>query len=125
MDAGGSAWPAPGSAVWVVEVDGAVVGFCHIGPSPDVDAGDDTRHLHALYVDPRFAGRGLGSALLLAGRDSLAIAGFAEATLWVLAGNTRARAFYEGHGWRPDGTARADAEPGVTFRELRYRSALR
>ena len=39
--------------------------------------------------------------------------------LWVLRDNARARRFYEGHGWRADGTERVAG--GVV--EVRYRRA--
>ncbi len=32
--------PAPGSSTWGAEIDGVIAGFCHVGPSPDDDAGE-------------------------------------------------------------------------------------
>jgi hypothetical protein len=55
---------------------------------------------------------------------SLYEAGFAEATLWVLDKNVRARRFYERGGWRPDGTSKDDAREGFTLHEVRYRIGL-
>jgi hypothetical protein len=48
------------------------------------------------------------------------LVGFHRVVLWVLAGNTRARAFYEAWGFTPDGTSmlwQADDEP---LSEVRY-----
>ena len=48
----------------------------------------------------------------------------AVAGLWVLAGNVRARRFYEAGGWRTDGTERAERVFGVPVVEARYRKTL-
>jgi ribosomal protein S18 acetylase RimI-like enzyme len=50
--------------------------------------------------------------------------GYADAILWVLADNPRARAFYEREGWALDGAEKTDEFLGVAVRELRYRIAL-
>lgn len=42
-------------------------------------------------------------AAALAAVGHLAANGFRSVVLWVLAGNRRARRFYERHGWRADG----------------------
>ena len=52
-------------------------------------------------------------------RRRLAEAGFSEAILWVLQGNDRARSFYEGEGWSPDG-----ATPGRATSPFRRRRSL-
>ncbi len=113
------------TTTWVAEEDRAVVGFCHVGPSPDAGAPEETGHVHALYVATPCAGRGIGAALLSAGVASLQDAGFREATLWVLADNLRARGFYEHQGWRTDGASKNEEQAGVTFHELRYRKTMR
>jgi hypothetical protein len=58
--------------------------------------------------------------------------GYREAILWVLAGNERARRFYEAAGWTLDGAqktehiggAGAAAGAGTTVTEVRYRRTL-
>ena len=90
-----------GVFVFVVELDAEVRGFVSGGPSRDGGAGGE---VYAIYVDPRFQGRGGGSRLLEAAARQLAGSGFAEASLWVLADNRAARGFYESQGWGPDGT---------------------
>ena len=66
-------------------------GFASISPG----AGE----LGALYVDPQAWGTGLGQALIIEAERRLAER-HAVAGLWVLAGNVRARRFYEAGGWQ-------------------------
>lgn len=61
--------------------------------------------LNALYVLPDEWGSGVGSRLHDAAVEKLGELG-AEARLWVLEANTRARRFYERRGWRLDGRER-------------------
>ncbi len=102
----------PDRVFLVAERDGTVVGFAGISPG----------WLRNLFVDPVEWGRGTGARLhdeaieLL--RDSNA-----EALLWVLEANDRARAFYERRGWRPDGEQQ-QAEHPPHPPELRYRLEL-
>jgi len=49
---------------------------------------------------------------------------FRRATLWVLAGNARARAFYETVGWNADGHERHRMLRGTDVHEVRYQTAL-
>ena len=77
---------------WVFERDGAAVGFASVHGSV----------LTGLYVRPEAQGDGIGTALL-----EVAVAHGAR-ELWVYAGATQARAFYERHGWVAAG------EPEVT-----------
>ncbi len=99
-------------------------------PARGVDAGGVGK-LYAIYVDPSWWGRGLGRALIENARRLMAERGHAAALLWVLAGNSRAEAFYRADGWRPDGSRRDDEigagwgpDSGVVIDELRYRRAL-
>ncbi len=62
--------------------------------------------------------------MLRAGIGSLAEFGFAEAALWILAGNDRACKFYEGQGWRANSAVQTEEISGVLFREVRYRRDL-
>ena len=53
---------------------------------------------------------------------ALKLAGYADATLWVLRGNRRARDFYEVSGFVPDGAAKIDTNAaGISYDEVRYR----
>lgn len=79
-------------------------------------------HIFSLYVHPAGQGLGLGRALLDAATDRLREAGYVEATLWVFAGNTAARAFYAKQGWQPDGGTRVEA--AYRLPEVRLRRTI-
>jgi GNAT superfamily N-acetyltransferase len=66
-------------------------------------------------------GTGLGRELMAAACRGLAAAGYEQATLWVLAGNARARRFYDRAGWVPDGSQKQDEIAGLGVTEVRYR----
>jgi ribosomal protein S18 acetylase RimI-like enzyme len=105
-------------AVLVAERSGEVVGFAALGPARDLEGAGE---LYAINVDPDHWGTGAGRALLAAAEAELARQGFAEAVLWVLPGNARARRFYETAGWMADGIERRSEAFGVSFAEVRYR----
>jgi GNAT superfamily N-acetyltransferase len=73
--------------------------------------------VHQLYVAPEHLRHGHGAALLgLAQRTG------DELLLWTFETNTGARAFYEAHGFRPDGPADSDNEertPAIRYRWTR------
>lgn len=98
-------------------------GFATVGPSRDADR-PDAGELRALYVDPLGWDRGIGRALIAAARDELLRRGFTDATLWVLAGNARAKRFYRLDGWTPDGARRPEQIGTATVEEIRYERAL-
>jgi len=77
-----------------------------------------------LNLAPEAWGKGLGRALLEAATTKLRDLGYADAVLWVLDGNTRARRFYEAAGWYADGTAKREDVGGVVVTEVRYRREL-
>ena len=96
-----------------VAVDGArIVGFAYLGPAEE----PATMELSAIHVDPAYVGTGVGRLLML---DALPHLG-GRAVLWVLAGNERARRFYERGGWAFDGTVRDVAWGDEMTRQLRY-----
>lgn len=110
---------------WVGLLDSEIVGFANAGPSRDEDADSDAvGELRAIYLLRRAWRRGLGRALNAAAERFLEEAGFAEATLWVLAANASARGFYEAAGWRPDGSV-IDSCGDVPALTVRYRRRLR
>jgi ribosomal protein S18 acetylase RimI-like enzyme len=106
------------SVILVAERDGEVIGFAAAGPSPDPQGAGE---LYAINIDPAHWGAGAGRALLEAAQAELARLGFAEAVLWVLPANVRARRFYEIAGWTADGTERTSEAFEVSFAEVRYR----
>ncbi|MEV4757458.1 GNAT family N-acetyltransferase [Micromonospora sp. NPDC049559] len=106
----------------VAERDGSLAGFTYVGPAETGEP--DVGELYAIHLDPLEQGRGVGRALMIDALATLHGRGWRHAVLWVLAGNERARRFYERGGWRPDGVERqGNIGPAVT-RQLRYRRDL-
>ncbi|MHA6763182.1 GNAT family N-acetyltransferase [Streptacidiphilus sp. PAMC 29251] len=79
--------------------------------------------VYALYAHPEAWSTGIGARLLTAARDRLRADGREQAVLWVLAANTRARAFYERQGWRPTGGCGELRLGGAVLPELQYGTA--
>ena len=98
------------------------------GPDLDLDAGKrsgtgpgpDVGEIYAIYLLPQHWGGGAGRALMAAALAALTDTGFTRATLWVLAGNDRARRFYARGGWHPDGLTKRDESRGFPLDEMRY-----
>ncbi|MCI2238346.1 GNAT family N-acetyltransferase [Paenibacillus sp. TRM 82003] len=103
---------------------GDATGFVRCGPSRDEEASGTTGEIQALYVQSTSWSTGTGRALLKAAEKELLADGFTEATSWVLAGNDRARRFYQRCGWRTDGGTKQEQREGVALDEVRYRHTL-
>ncbi len=114
--------PRPGSATFVAELDGEVVGFASVGRSRD-DEAEPEGELYAIYLHPSRWGRGIGRALLERAEESMRAFGFERAILWVLEGNERGERFYRAAGWECDGR-KLERFQGAEVAELRYRKAL-
>ncbi len=115
-------WLGEGENAFVAEdAGGRVVAFAWVGASGNVDGEGE---LYAIYALPEAWGSSAGSELMRAAFAALREAGFAEAILWVLEDNPRARRFYEREGWSLDGGRREGEHLGVATRELRYRIAV-
>ncbi|MEU2304376.1 GNAT family N-acetyltransferase [Streptomyces misionensis] len=106
-----------GSGADLVAVDarGTPAGWVCVGP-----AHREGGEVHALYVRPSRIGTGVGRALLDAANAHAHAHGLDPLALWVLAGNTRARRFYERAGYTADGAVRTEDYDGVAVREVRY-----
>lgn len=115
--------PRPGSATFVVEDSGELVGFASVGASRDEEAQLEAE-LYAIYLHPSRWDRGIGRALLQRAEESMRSSGFREAVLWVLEGNERGERFYRAAGWEHDGGSKLDEFQGATVTELRYRKRL-
>lgn len=103
----------------VAEIGGAVVGFCSVAaPSRDADAPEGTAEIPAIYVEPGLHRSGVGTALLDAALVALEAAGWQRVTLWVVAANAPARAFYARFGFRPDGASQAVEALGASLDRL-------
>lgn len=112
---------AAGETVFLAEDDGRVVAFVSVGPSRELEG---VGELYAIYAVPEAWGSGAGPALMRTGLEALRDAGYAEAILWVLEDNPRARRFYEREGWTLDGTRKEDEFLGIRVPEVRYRIRL-
>ncbi len=78
---------------------------------PD-DGGDGTAgYVHQLAVDPAFAGRGVGAALLAWAAARIRAAGRRRFRLDCLAANAGLCAYYERQGFRRAGTVQPHAQP--------------
>lgn len=122
--------PETGRFTLVATDAGRVCGFVHLGPTPDPD--DDPRitgQILSIHVEPELTGQGIGARLMAEAVASLRDVGHRAATLWVVAENSRARAFYERLGWREDGATRREVlaiegEEGDEVTVVRYRLDL-
>ncbi|MET9496536.1 GNAT family N-acetyltransferase [Streptomyces sp. NPDC006552] len=112
------------SPEFVAERDGAVVGWACFGPCRDGDVPPGEAELYALYVLPGHVSTGVGRALLDTCTDAAAGAGHPAMRLWVVAGNTRARRFYERAGFTADGAREPYEVGGATVSEVRYARPL-
>jgi GNAT superfamily N-acetyltransferase len=111
-----------GPATFVAVVDGAIAGFCSIAvPARDADSSATTGEIAALYVDPARWRSGVGTALMARALDELRAC--EDVTLWVLAGNEPALAFYARFGFAPDGRIARGETSGQD--ELRMRASTR
>jgi GNAT superfamily N-acetyltransferase len=98
---------APGTRFIVAERDGHMIGFAQLalGSIHELVPTRPAAELNRLYVQERFAGSGVGTALL---REAEALAAAQGAvTLWLTgwAGNHRALAFYARRGYEDLGAA--------------------
>jgi GNAT superfamily N-acetyltransferase len=80
-------------ATWVAVVHGVVAGFVVVKHD----------EVEQLYVDRIWRGSGVAATLLRAAEAEVGRGGYPRAWLAVVAGNTRARAFYARRGWRDAG----------------------
>jgi GNAT superfamily N-acetyltransferase len=122
-----TAWRfAPGQRVAVAERDGRIVGFASYGPERERARGFTGRgEVWAFYLHPDVWGTGVASELFDHVELRLRAEGFADAVLWVLEDNPRARAFYEKHGWELSGlTADFDVDGDLRVPEVEYRKTL-
>lgn len=110
---------------YVAERDGVAAAFMVIGPSRDEDKrGGENFELWAIYAEPALKRSGLGGELLAFCEQEAARRGMREVSLWVLERNAAGRAFYEKHGYRPDGARkllyRLPSPDGADVAEVRY-----
>jgi ribosomal protein S18 acetylase RimI-like enzyme len=116
----------PGTSMLLREEASALLGFCAMGPTQDVDADPSTTwEIYNLHVTPERKRTGIGGELF----DLAAAHGREQArthlTLWVVRQNVPARRFYQMKGMEPDGAEQTHPlAPGASLWEVRYRMAL-
>jgi RimJ/RimL family protein N-acetyltransferase len=118
----------PSSRTVTVSVNHAdePLAFCVYGPSRDQDAkGTDIGELIALNVHPSAWRQGHGQDLCHRVVAHARSQQWPVVTLWVLRGNTRARAFYEKLGFEADGVEKLDTHRlGFVLDEVRYKLGI-
>ncbi|MFC1421431.1 GNAT family N-acetyltransferase [Streptacidiphilus cavernicola] len=114
----------PDRHLLVAERDGRIVAFVSCGPERPMPehlrTGVPHGEVYALYAHPEAWSTGAGAPLLAAALERLRADGRERAVLWVLAANTRARAFYERQGLRPTGRCGELRLGGAVLPELQY-----
>lgn len=95
------------------------------GTAPLTEAGltGETGEVYALYVAPDWWSTGTGRSLMTVALAALSQGGYRRAVLWVLAGNARARRFYERAGFTADGAENVLTGLGGVM-EVRYARQL-
>lgn len=105
----------------LAERDGAVLGFCYLGPAgAEEEAPAGTGMLNAIHVHPDAVGSGVGLALMNTCLAEFTDLGCHRALLYVVQDNDRARRFYERGGWAADGAARTTEIGAATLPIIRY-----
>lgn len=112
------------TTVWVAVEGDQLLGFCHVGPTRDLDASAKIGELYAIYVHPSHLNQGIGTQLHTRGLATLKQQGFKQATLWTLTSNDRVKKFYELKGWQNDGATKSEPRDGFTLDQVRYRITL-
>jgi ribosomal protein S18 acetylase RimI-like enzyme len=109
---------------YLAEQSGEVLGILTVGACRDADVDHETTgEIWGIYLAPQHWRKGIGRTLCQYGERLLSLRGYLAATLWVLAGNDRARRFYEAMGFSADGASRMH-DFGAVLEAVRYRRAL-
>lgn len=99
VDAMHEAYPAPRSALFVVERKGKVLGCGGMGPLQDADPG--VCELRKMYFTPEMRGCGLGTRLLNVILDAARTAAYSLCYLETLESMSHARTLYLKNGFKP------------------------
>lgn len=101
---------------FVAVTDKEVVGYASAGPRK----GDSEGQLFTIYVDPDHWGEGVGTELLAAATDHLAMLGMERMRVEVFAENDVGNAFYQTHGFDCVDQREFELFTGETFQEYVY-----
>ena len=99
--------------------DGKIVGTASFGASR-WEKFRGYGEIVTIYLLPEYIGRGVGSALMERCISELKAQGYSSILLWVLEENTRARRFYEKHGFKLTEEYMDDNIGGRDVREVMY-----
>lgn len=109
----------PGTVIFVAEVGGELLGACRILICRDGDAGPEVAEIAGIDVQPDRQRAGIGRRLFRAAVAEAGRWGCSRLTLWVMAENWRARAFYEAMGLAWDGAEKPETRiPGAEGRDV-------
>ncbi|QMT60994.1 GNAT family N-acetyltransferase [Legionella sp. PC997] len=112
--------------VLVMEVHNQIVGFASICPFRDFSADDTMGEISAIYLNPEYWRRGLGTQLCLAAISELANQGYKKILLWVFEDNIQARKFYDALGFEATTSTKLAEfyEDGALLKEVLYQKIL-
>lgn len=113
-------------AVFIAEAKHGIVGFCDLIPTRDEDAdAKNTGEIAAIYVLHTYWRQGIGRALFQQALVEAALQGYKIVTLWVLATNSAAQAFYQTLGFSADGSIKTEkTKAGHELHEVRFRKYM-
>jgi GNAT superfamily N-acetyltransferase len=112
-------------AMWVAadtDDPDTIVGFIHVCPSGDEDAGDEAGEITTFYVSTARQGERIGERLLHRSIDHLLGSGCTDLRLWTLEGNEKAQRYYANRGWTADGATRPVPTDEYEAKEVRFRT---
>jgi ribosomal protein S18 acetylase RimI-like enzyme len=114
---------ATGARTWLVScTDGEIAGFSVMSQSRDDDLPPAHGEIISFGTAAQHRRKGHGDALMRAAFDEATKRGWRALALWVVDRNAGARALYEKHGFRFDGTTRVDDRLGFEATVVRYRT---
>jgi ribosomal protein S18 acetylase RimI-like enzyme len=109
----------------VLAFEESVIGWTTVGPARDPDCSvEDTQEVYGIYLRAEYWEHGHGTQLYAASEDQMRKSGAADAVLWVLRDNSRARRFYERQGYLIDRIQPERQQKLLQLAELRYRKQL-
>ena len=94
--------PPAGSAVLLASSRDEPLGFVHLETTPEFFTGEPQGYVANLAVEETGEGKGVGKALMEAAEAWTRAQGMRHLTLYVFAGNARARTFYARLGFEED-----------------------
>jgi len=108
----------PNCGMYCVEINNKIIGRLAFAKCEDSDK-QKAGEIGSIYLLEEFWNKGYGKEMLDFALTNLRNMEFNEIILWVLEENTRARKFYEKHGFVLDGANR-ELNYGRTLNSLRY-----